>query len=36
VLAFFSNFPRLWMAHHLLRVNGFPPAWIDQRNWPRS
>ena len=22
--------PSLWMAHHLLRVNGFAPAWIDE------
>jgi hypothetical protein len=21
--------PSLWMAHHLLRVNGFAPAWIE-------
>ena len=22
--------PSLWMAHHLLRVNGFAPAWIEE------
>ena len=22
--------PNLWMAHHLLRVNGFAPAWIEE------
>jgi hypothetical protein len=22
--------PSLWMAHHLLRVNGFAPAWIEK------
>ena len=22
--------PTLWMAHHLLRVNGFAPAWIEE------
>jgi hypothetical protein len=22
--------PSLWMAHHLLRVNGFAPAWIER------
>jgi DnaJ family protein C protein 28 len=22
--------PSLWMAHHLLRVNGFRPAWIEE------
>ena len=22
--------PGLWMAHHLLRVNGFAPAWIEE------
>jgi len=22
--------PSQWMAHHLLRVNGFAPAWIDE------
>ena len=24
--------PSLWMAHHLLRVNGFAPAWIEEAN----
>ncbi len=24
--------PSLWMAHHLLRVNGFAPAWIEESN----
>jgi hypothetical protein len=22
--------PTLWMAHHLLRVNGFAPSWIEE------
>ena len=22
--------PSMWMAHHLLRVNGFAPAWIEE------
>jgi hypothetical protein len=22
--------PSLWMAHHLLRVNGFAPSWIEE------
>ena len=22
--------PSLWMAHHLLRVNGFAPAWMEE------
>ena len=22
--------PSLWMAHHLLQVNGFAPPWIDE------
>jgi len=22
--------PSLWMAHHLLRTNGFAPAWIEE------
>jgi len=22
--------PNLWMAHHLLRVNGFAPPWIEE------
>lgn len=22
--------PNLWMAHHLLRVNGFAPSWIEE------
>jgi hypothetical protein len=22
----------LWMAHHLLRVNGFAPAWVEEAN----
>jgi hypothetical protein len=22
--------PSLWMTHHLLRVNGFAPAWIEE------
>ena len=22
--------PTMWMAHHLLRVNGFAPAWIEE------
>jgi hypothetical protein len=22
--------PSLWMGHHLLRVNGFAPAWIEE------
>jgi hypothetical protein len=22
--------PSLWMAHHLLRVNGFAPPWIEE------
>jgi hypothetical protein len=22
--------PSLWMAHHLLRVNGFAPAWVEE------
>jgi len=22
--------PALWMAHHLLRVNGFAPPWIEE------
>ncbi|HEX4595067.1 MAG TPA: DUF1992 domain-containing protein [Bryobacteraceae bacterium] len=22
--------PGMWMAHHLLRVNGFAPAWIEE------
>jgi hypothetical protein len=22
--------PSLWMAHHLLRVNGFAPCWIEE------
>lgn len=29
----FDNLPdrgKLWMAHHLLRVNGFAPAWIEE------
>jgi hypothetical protein len=24
--------PSLWMAHHLLRVNGFAPPWIEESN----
>jgi hypothetical protein len=24
--------PSLWMAHHLLRVNGFAPPWIEEAN----
>lgn len=22
--------PSMWMAHHLLRVNGFAPSWIEE------
>ena len=22
--------PSMWMAHHLLRINGFAPAWIEE------
>ena len=22
--------PTMWMAHHLLRVNGFAPSWIEE------